>query len=104
MAGVSVVLVLVAYLGIGTGLAKWDLPRLWNAARHDWSSSDSARESVQMMTLCTVLFWPFRMPWLALWSLTGRAIDRGDPQRLENELREAQQRIAELERDLGIGQ
>lgn len=108
MVGISVI---VGYFALG-GLFAWrDMPRLWAAARHEWNSDDSARESVIMLTILTVLFWPIRMPLLWMWLLVSKAVNHGDPARVEEELAEAQRRnaelqrrIAELERQEGIGQ
>lgn len=102
MAGVSIALALAAYFGIGVALAKRDLPRLWEATRESWSLPSSVRESVILMSLVTVLTWPVRVPFLLLWVAVGRAVDQGDPERVQKELADAQQRITELERELGI--
>lgn len=99
MIGLAVV---AAYFGIGVLLAKWDLPRLWKAARAEYSHDQIARDVVRMGTAMTLLFWPIRLPIIGLWTLLGSAVDAYDPKNVRKELDDARRRIAELERDLGI--
>lgn len=98
---------IAAYFAVGWSLAKWDMPRVWTAARGEWSHDSSARESVVMCSLLTLAFWPVRLPLVLLWRSISHAVDRNDPSVVEADLRQQvddrDRRITQLERELGIG-
>ena len=83
------------YLAVGWRIAVRSLPRAWANARSHWSFEDSARESVIVQTVCMFLLWPVYLSIRTASARLGRVIDEGDPERLKD-------RIAELERELGI--
>lgn len=91
-----------AYLGIGYRAALWNVPGSWERAREMWSSDYNRRGDVRLSFLTMLFLWPARLPSLFLTGAVERAIDRGDPKRLQDELERRRRRIAELERELGL--
>jgi len=92
---------ITAYLATGATLAIRSLPRAWETARKHWGES-MAPASVKGMTIAMFTLWPFYLSVLAFNSGLGRIIDRGDPRAVAEKIRQQQERIANLERELGI--
>lgn len=93
----------VGYLLVGWLAAKRDMPRLWSKTRDFWSNDNSTvRTEVIFLSLCTLVFWPVRLPFLLVWHAIGQAVDKQDPVRWAEIVAEQKARIAELERELDI--
>lgn len=90
------------YLLAGTLAATRNLPRAWAEARNQWCSDEMVRTSVKARTVCMLLFWPFYIPARIVGVFFGHVIDSGDPEVIAAKVRKQQQRIAQLERDLGL--
>ncbi len=93
----------VAYFACGVYWAKRDLPRAVERAREDWHYENSIRESVRIQTACMILFWPAVFMVRAFSSAVDAAASRVDPEKLKQEIAERDKKIAEMERELGIG-
>ena len=85
-----------AYFLIGWLLMQHDMPALWARARRHWCSEEHIVGQVHSGAVTTLLLWPFRLPFL----LAAEAAVKGDPARLEREIRERDAKITELERQL----
>lgn len=105
----GVVAYLTAYLCVGWRLMKWDMPALWERARksngigvsgkfHDELFEKFVISEAHSGAVSTLLFWPIRLPFL----LAMAVADRMDPKRVEEQIRQNEARIAELERELQI--
>lgn len=112
MTGIGIFLAcLAAYFGVGWRLAKWDMPRAWAGAIRENSSSydgevyeDMARQSVAFQTMGTIILWPVMIPfWRLLVPAIKGAVEQGDPRALQREIKARDERIAELEKELGLG-
>jgi hypothetical protein len=101
------ILGIAAYLAIyhtlGWHLARRDLPNAWRRARTDWHSGEVIKESVRAQTMCMILLWPVLAPARSLWGRFAQTVDATDPRERERKLAEREKRIAQLERQLGIG-
>jgi hypothetical protein len=93
---------LCAYLTVGWKLAMRDIPNARRRAEAAWHHSDIVRTSVKEQTVCMVLFWPLLLPWRRMNTKFGHVIDNHDPSAINEQIRERDQRIAELERELGL--
>lgn len=88
------------YLFIGWRIAIFDMPRQWQMARRRYMpDSRYVRSDVMTIATWTALLWPFA----GFLVLVSRSIDSRDPQRVKAELKATERRVAELERELGIG-
>lgn len=98
---------LAVYFAIGWKLAIRDIPNARHRAAAEYDRdyyADLADFSVKEQTICTVLFWPIAIPLRRFSSKLDRTIAHHDPVKLQAQISERDQRIAELERELGIGQ
>lgn len=94
---------IAAYFVTGVVIARVQLPQSWAASRREWTYDDSAREGVMIRFALTVLFWPAVVPFFMFTRWIRGAVDDGDPKRLQEENDDLRHRIAELERELGVG-
>ena len=92
-----------AYVAAGWRLAVVQIPRMSEEARRDWSIPKSARSALRWRVAGWVLAWPIALAVSAFTGALDGAIAARDPQVIaERELR-LKARIAELERELGMG-
>lgn len=92
-----------AYFAAGWRIAVNRLPKAWAIARREWSSEDTIRGSVKEQTVCMTLSWPIYLTWCAVSDRLGEVTEHADPVSLAAKIRERDARIAELERELGVG-
>src|SRR6266496_4320474 len=92
---------IIAYLTIGYRAALRNLPRAWAEARKQWGSWN-AEASVKGRTICMFLFWLFYIPGRAIGDQFNRVIRDADPQVAATKIKDHQERIRELERELGM--
>ena len=105
MIAVIVFLVFVAYLAIGLGVAKWELPLLWKHAKASNNYGELESMDVNTWVCAIVVLWPLAGPWAYFWNQGWKPIHTDDPtDRKERELAEREAHIATLERELGVGQ
>ncbi len=90
------------YFLFGWLAAVRNLPRAWREARDFWHDSDMARTSVKARTVFMLLFWVFYIPGRAIGEWFGHVVDTADPRIVEDKVRKQEQRIRQLERDLGL--
>lgn len=105
---VSVVAVLLTcgYLAIGYRCAIRNLPRSIRRAGKEWGWDDIgtpyARGDVRIGFITMLLFWVVRIPMNAVSNNLDSVIDQHNPEAMEKRVAEQDQRIAELERELGM--
>lgn len=93
---------IAAYLAMGWWLAMRDLPQAQIRARRHWHYNDTIRSSVKEQTVSMCLVWPVLSPLRAFSCRLDEAIDARDPDLLAAKVAERDQRIAQLERELGM--
>ena len=93
---------LMIYLVVGWQIAVHEIPVAWTRAREEWYSEDLQRESVCWQTIRVFFLWPVIFTVRRIRRRFDQAIDAGDPVALAAKVAERDQRIAQLERDLGI--
>lgn len=103
IAGVIAFAALLAWLAAGRAIALRRMPAIWRKARAAWHFEDSIRGSVRGQVVCTVIAWPLVLLTAAVTVRIDRMADQGDPVELRRKVAERDRRIAQLERDLGIG-
>lgn len=96
--------IILLYLLIGGVTAARSIPALWAREErlHDRDSyyfGECSRSIVVIGVIARALAWPVMGPY----ELLARQIDAQDPREVERRQREMKDRIAELERELGIG-
>jgi hypothetical protein len=112
------VVMLPIYLVIGWQIAMHELPALWEEARRTeidaypnllaacpWRAPGmlaAARSQVRDRTMGLIFFWPVIFAARAVQGRFDQAIDAGDSVGLAAKVAERDQRIAQLEHDLGI--
>jgi len=100
---VGVLVYLAAYFSIGWYLARRDLPRAWAAARKEYTKEKYVLARVKEDTTATLFFWPVVLPVRAFGGAVEKTAVEHDPREKDRRIREQEKRIAELERELGIG-
>jgi hypothetical protein len=93
----------VVHLVVGVRVAAGKSPAMWAAARERWTINEYVRSSVRARTLAMVLLWPALLPLGWLSGQLDQFADQGDPRLIREQVRQRDRRIAELERELGIG-
>lgn len=95
---------ITSYFAIGFTWSKRMLPKWWEIAREDnahWFTPEYKRQytrgSVKSQYFWKAVAWPF----FALFGLDS-VIDKHDPERIKKENDSREQRIRDLERELGI--
>ena len=101
IAGIAIIAV-CAYLIAGWRIAIRQLPRAWASAREAWSYDDTQLGSVKGQTLGMFLFWPVYLTVRRISDRLGDVAGKGDPVALARKVAERDERIAQLERELGI--
>ena len=99
----AVLAALLAWLAAGMAIARRRMPVIWRKARAAWHFEDSIRGSVRGQVACTVIAWPVVLLTAVLTTRIDRLADQGDPVTLARQVAERDRRIAQLERELGIG-
>jgi hypothetical protein len=99
-----VVASLAAYFWIGWRQAVAGLPAAWDGARRAWDLDSNQRIFVRGRMITTTLFWPLMLTGRAAIRKLDAIADAADPAALAARVREQDTRIAQLERELGIGQ
>lgn len=95
---------IAAYLFTGYRIAIRQLPQAWAIARQVWSGDGTyTRGSVRQQTGCMIFFWPLILLGRRVRLRMDVLIDTGDPVALARKVAERDKRIAQLERELGIG-
>lgn len=93
----------VAYFSTGYAIAKHRLPEIWARARERRTFDDTVRSAVKEYIIGYTLFWPVMLPIHTISDHMNEMVTNSDPKEKERKLREARQRIRELERETGIG-
>lgn len=92
------------YLFVGYRAALWNVPGSLERARKTFSNmEDYVRGEVRIGFLTMLLFWPIRLPSRFAAQRIDEVVDAHDPETLARKIREQQQTIARLERELEIG-
>jgi len=99
-----VIMLLAAYFWIGWRMAIAGLPAAWDGARRAWDLDSNQRIFVRGRMITTTFFWPLVLPGRAVIRKLDATADAADPVALAARIREQDARIAQLERELGIGQ
>lgn len=106
--------IVILYLVIGAGLAKWDLPKAWDRARDQCPYSDYYLRYVKEAMFLMTFFWPLRITYILANRFMTHAAVEADPREREKKLEmeahdarvkelEQQRYIKKLEKELGIG-
>lgn len=101
---VAILAILASYISLGWYFAIQDLPNAWNRAREAWDFEDMRKSSVKTQTVGTVFLWPYLKPYRALNNKLERLVTAYDPNEIVKRYHEAEKRIQQLEKELGIGQ
>ena len=99
---------IAAYFAIGYVAAMWDRPHLYDRIRDTYPGKNKVqcRDLARGVSTATLMLWPLRLPYLFM----ANAVDKRDPDmvarvlaRREEEIREREQAIRRLERQMQVG-
>jgi hypothetical protein len=99
---ISILVIAAFYFLVGGHLALHYRPIFWARARETWTIPEYAIGSVKARMTIMALFWPVALPITGADRALSRLATEGDPRERDRRHKEAQQRIAQLERELGI--
>lgn len=102
--------IIAAYFGVGVFLARV-LPRRYKAykfahpeSRYDDLNEDWANTEAKVVAVGCLFVWPLLLTGWGIWRLITLLTADSNPWAKERELKGREQRIRDLERELGIGQ